>query len=99
MLACCVLHLACMSAGAHQQITVGSCCRTAWYSTCTAHFAELLVLGCGRTLQRLPRALIEGLSAKGIGVEVSDTPNAVATFNILNQEGRAVAAAMLPLGE
>ncbi len=61
--------------------------------------AELLVLGCGRTLQRLPSALVEALFAKGIGVEVSDTPNAVATFNILNQEGRAVAAAMLPLGE
>jgi NADH dehydrogenase [ubiquinone] 1 alpha subcomplex assembly factor 3 len=33
-------------------------------------------------------------------VEVLDTPNAVATYNILVQEGRAVAAAMiLPIDE
>lgn len=61
--------------------------------------AELLVLGCGRSIQPLPAGLREGLSAKGISVEASDTPNAVATFNILNQEGRSVAAAMLPLGD
>jgi NADH dehydrogenase [ubiquinone] 1 alpha subcomplex assembly factor 3 len=59
--------------------------------------AELLVLGCGRTTQRLPDELVRGLAAKGISVDVSDMPNAIATFNILSQEGRAVAAAMLPL--
>lgn len=47
---------------------------------------------------RLPEAFTRGLAAKGISVEAIDTPNAAATFNILNQEGRKVAGALLPLG-
>ncbi|BDA44937.1 probable NADH dehydrogenase [ubiquinone] 1 alpha subcomplex assembly factor [Coccomyxa sp. Obi] len=59
---------------------------------------DLLIIGCGRSSMRLPEAFTRGLSAKGISVEAIDTPNAAATFNILNQEGRKVAGALLPLG-
>ena len=83
------MHLQCMS-----RVAVTSC-----HGVCTLEYlsAELLVLGCGRELRPLPSDLVHGLAAKGISVEASDTCNAVATFNILNQEGRAVAAALLPL--
>lgn len=60
--------------------------------------ADLLIIGCGRSSMRLPEAFTRGLAAKGISVEAIDTPNAAATFNILNQEGRKVAGALLPLG-
>lgn len=32
----------------------------------------------------------------GVGLDVMDTKNACHTFNVLNQEGRSVAAALLP---
>ncbi|GAB4813752.1 hypothetical protein N2152v2_000798 [Parachlorella kessleri] len=57
----------------------------------------LLVVGCGRSIRTLPEALLHGLREKGISVEALDTVNAVATFNILNQEGRKVVGALLPL--
>ena len=46
----------------------------------------------------MPEALARGLAAKGVSIDAMDTPNAVATFNILNQEGRSVLGAFLPLG-
>ncbi|EIE21692.1 DUF498-domain-containing protein [Coccomyxa subellipsoidea C-169] len=59
---------------------------------------DLLIIGCGRSSMRLPKAFTDGLSSKGISVEAIDTANAAATFNILNQEGRKVAGALLPVG-
>ncbi len=59
--------------------------------------ADIVVIGCGETIQRLPDTLTQGLAAKGIAVEVASTPNALATFNVLNQEGRITAGALLPL--
>lgn len=59
--------------------------------------ADIVVIGCGENIQRLPEALTQGLGAKGIAVEVASTPNALATFNVLNQEGRITAGALLPL--
>ena len=56
-----------------------------------------MVIGCGETIQRLPDTLTRGLAAKGIAVEIASTPNAIATFNVLNQEGRVTAGALLPL--
>jgi NADH dehydrogenase [ubiquinone] 1 alpha subcomplex assembly factor 3 len=48
----------------------------------------------------LPKETIEFFRDGETAVEVLDTPNAVATYNILVQEGRAVAAAMiLPIDE
>ncbi|CAK0784264.1 hypothetical protein CVIRNUC_007468 [Coccomyxa viridis] len=58
---------------------------------------DIVVIGCGENIQRLPDALTRGLAAKGIAVEVASTPNAIATFNVLNEEGRVTAGALLPL--
>lgn len=59
---------------------------------------ELLVLGCGTTIKQVPVELVQALKERDISIEVLDTVNAVATFNILNQEGRKVVGAMLPAG-
>ncbi len=59
---------------------------------------ELLVIGCGTTIGKLPATFVQQLKDRDINVEALDTVNAVATFNILNQEGRAVVGALLPAG-
>lgn len=59
---------------------------------------ELVVLGCGTSIGRVPAALEKALNEQNISIEALDTVNAVATFNILNQEGRAVVGALLPAG-
>jgi NADH dehydrogenase [ubiquinone] 1 alpha subcomplex assembly factor 3 len=57
---------------------------------------DIVVLGCGRRIGRPPAELVSALRRRGVAVEALDTVNAVATFNILNQEGRKVVGALLP---
>ena len=59
---------------------------------------ELLVLGCGSSIRKVPNELMQALKERDISIEALDTVNAVATFNILNQEGRKVIGAMMPAG-
>ena len=56
------------------------------------------MLGCGAAGARQPEGLALALKAHGIRLEALDTGNAASTFNILQQEGRRVAAALLPAG-
>mmetsp|Transcript_6985 Transcript_6985/g.9372 ORF Transcript_6985/g.9372 Transcript_6985/m.9372 type:complete len:199 (+) Transcript_6985:121-717(+) len=59
---------------------------------------EILVVGCGPTIPNLLRKdIMMHFKDKGISLEVMNTMNACATFNILNAEGRNVAAALLPM--
>ncbi len=67
-----------------------------------AHFAQLADLGVEVVLFgsgariRFPRpAWIAPLAARRIGLETMDTAAACRTYNILAQEGRTVAAALL----
>lgn len=57
---------------------------------------EILLLGCGPRNQFVPRALREGLRARGIVLDGMDTGAACRTYNVLLAEGRMVAAALLP---
>jgi len=58
---------------------------------------ELLVLGTGRSLRRLPMGLEAEIRAWGIRVELMDTGAACRTYNVLLLEDRRVAAALLPV--
>lgn len=58
---------------------------------------EVLLIGCGARLQRLPKPLREALKAAGVGVDTMDTGAACRTYNVLLAEGRRVAAALIPL--
>lgn len=58
---------------------------------------EVLLLGCGKTAPQLCPQIRKHFQSKGILVEVGTTSHAASTFNILNQEGRNVAAALLTL--
>jgi len=58
---------------------------------------ELLLLGTGKSLLLPPPSIREYLRKAGISMDVMDTRNACSTFNLLSEEGRKVAAALLPL--
>lgn len=56
---------------------------------------EVVIFGSGQRI-RFPRpAWVAALAARRIGVETMDTPAACRTYNILAQEGREVAVALL----
>jgi uncharacterized protein len=57
--------------------------------------AEVVIFGSGSRI-RFPRAAwLEPLMARRIGIETMDTAAACRTYNILAQEGRSVAVALL----
>ncbi|KZT36691.1 DUF498-domain-containing protein, partial [Sistotremastrum suecicum HHB10207 ss-3] len=57
---------------------------------------EILILGTGKSVVLPPPSIRTHLSSIGIGLEVLDTWNACSTYNLLSEEGRRVAAALLP---
>jgi len=55
-----------------------------------------LFIGCGEVLdQQFPAEIVKHFREKGIVIEASNSVSAASTFNILNGEGRNVAAALL----
>ncbi|XP_043718471.1 NADH dehydrogenase [ubiquinone] 1 alpha subcomplex assembly factor 3 [Telopea speciosissima] len=59
---------------------------------------EILILGCGRHIQPVDPELRRFIKSTGMKLESVDSRNAASTYNILNEEGRVVAAALLPYG-
>ena len=59
---------------------------------------EILLIGCGKVMQLLPRDLAETCRQKGLAIDAMDTGAGCRTYNILAAEGRRVAAALLALG-
>ncbi|XP_020081568.1 NADH dehydrogenase [ubiquinone] 1 alpha subcomplex assembly factor 3-like [Ananas comosus] len=59
---------------------------------------EILILGCGRNVEPVSPALRRFIRSTGMKLEAIDSRNAASTYNILNEEGRPVAAALLPYG-
>lgn len=59
---------------------------------------EMLIIGCGKTQpKQLDPDIIRFFKSNGIVVEISNTVNASANFNVLNAEGRNICAALLTL--
>jgi uncharacterized protein len=58
---------------------------------------DVLLLGMGRDIAPVPKALREALEAQGVGVEPMKSPAACRTYNVLLGEGRRIAAAVLPV--
>lgn len=56
---------------------------------------EILLVGMGRELRPLPRAVKEALRALRVSADPMSTGAAVRTFNVLLAEDRAVAAALI----
>lgn len=58
---------------------------------------ELLLIGTGVNLRPLPEALRWRFKELGIAIEPMATPPAARTYNVLAQEGRKVAAALVAI--
>ncbi|EJD01606.1 DUF498-domain-containing protein [Fomitiporia mediterranea MF3/22] len=57
---------------------------------------EILILGTGKGVSHPPPSIRMYLNSIGIQLDVMDTWNACTTYNLLAEEGRHVAAALLP---
>ena len=57
--------------------------------------AEVVIFGSGSRLRFPKAAWLQPLLARRIGIETMDTAAACRTYNILAQEGRSVAVALL----
>lgn len=60
-----------------------------------ANTIEVMIVGTGKEPYPLPRELRAALKEAGLNAEVMTTAAAVSTFNILVEEGRQVAAALI----
>jgi uncharacterized protein len=58
---------------------------------------EFVIVGTGAAMAPVPRALVDALEARGIGVEAMDSRAAARTWGVLRAEDRWIAAAILPL--
>lgn len=58
---------------------------------------DVCLLGCGVSMQPLPRALKAALKDAGLAVDPMDTGAACRTFNVLTGERRAVMAALIAI--
>lgn len=58
---------------------------------------EFILIGTGAMLSRPPRALVNALEARGIGVEAMDSRAAAKAWGVLRGEGRQIGAALYPL--
>jgi len=56
---------------------------------------EILLIGSGLRMQRLPEEIRSACRARSISTDVMSTGAAVRTFNVLLAENRAVAAALM----
>lgn len=59
---------------------------------------EFVILGTGASMAFPPRALVEALDKKGIGIEAMDSRAAARAWGMLRSEERWIAAAIMPLG-
>jgi len=57
---------------------------------------EILLLGTGERISMPPPFIRTYLNTLGIQLDIMDTRNACSTYNLLAEEGRRVAAALLP---
>lgn len=59
---------------------------------------EFVLIGTGQRLVRPPRALVNALEERGIGMEAMDSRAAARAWGVLRSEGRQIAAALYPIG-
>ena len=69
--------------------------REAHFEAIAALAPELVIFGSGSRIRFPKAAWLQPLLARRIGIETMDTAAACRTYNILAQEGRSVAAALL----
>jgi uncharacterized protein len=56
---------------------------------------DILLIGSGRDMAPLPKALAQQLQVQGIGFDIMSTNAAVRTYNVVEAEDRRVAAILI----
>lgn len=56
---------------------------------------EFVLLGTGLSVAPAPRPVRDALQAAGLGLEVMSTPEACRLYNLMAEDGRRVAAALI----
>ena len=56
-----------------------------------------MLIGTGKTFVNLDEEIVDWLYSYGVTADVMSTAHACQTFNVLNQEDRRIAAAVLPM--
>ena len=71
-----------------------------WTKPLTTGFTDLLILGLGPSMRPIAPEVRKNINSLGIRVDVQDTRNAAAQFNLLATERGVgnVAAALIPIG-
>lgn len=69
------------------------------HALCLRTCADLILFGTGSRIRPLPPSVSLYLQQLGIGYDVLQSNNALATFNILAEEERLVMAALVPYGQ
>ena len=64
---------------------------------CSSPVIEILLIGTGENMERVPSSLKEYGRKYGVGIDSMDTGAACRTYNVLLSEGRRVAAALMVL--
>ena len=58
---------------------------------------EFVIIGTGPSMSFPPRALVQALEDRGVGVEAMDSRAAARTWGMLRSEERWIGAALMPL--
>lgn len=58
--------------------------------------SDILIVGCGDNTRGISREVLREIRSQGVNMEILSTDHACTTFNFLNAERRAVAAALIP---
>jgi NADH dehydrogenase [ubiquinone] 1 alpha subcomplex assembly factor 3 len=58
---------------------------------------DIVLLGCGFAIHRFPPFLSRYLNDLGFQIEILSSKQAASTYNVLSEEGRNIALALLPL--
>jgi len=58
---------------------------------------EFVLVGAGPVTAPPPKGLRQALQAEGLGLEVMDTSSACRLYNVLAQDGRRIAAALIAI--
>jgi uncharacterized protein len=58
---------------------------------------EFVLIGTGASVAPAPRPVRDALQARGLGLEVMNTPEACRLYNLMAEDGRRVAAALIAI--
>ena len=96
----CGLSLVCSLLASSKELYKRESSTSTWTKPLTTGLTDLLILGLGPSMRPIAPEVRKNINSLGIRVDVQDTRNAAAQFNLLATERGVgnVAAALIPIG-